>query len=355
MSSSLNEKDEHGNPVTWRDIGNKRSIEKTSQALREGQPKLLKKLAESQGFFSNVDSMANIGNGVLPQPQSQAMPHFDHLTQKNINQQKNSIQEVQPIGPPGFACSSAFPSIAADNIDPSQFSMSDPKRLNESCEDEDLTPLPFRYAPAASALCDNGRGVFSTNEQHQLMSCLSICGEEGAQNFQESVATAANKRPSVKWQLPRQSAPHRPSVFSLSMASNFSELSILCDDLSLDSAMDALKRESELDMIGNSEAVEMKPRRSILRKVNKRPVLNNSLDPHRVDPGIIFTSTLDTRPGGVNSGTDISGIIEESRKSIDAFEVGVDHRRSSRMSLCSALTDFSEAGMADIDDSDDSF
>lgn len=30
-SSSLDEKDENGNPVTWKDIGDKRAVEKTSQ------------------------------------------------------------------------------------------------------------------------------------------------------------------------------------------------------------------------------------------------------------------------------------------------------------------------------------
>lgn len=44
-SMSLDERDEDGNPVVWRDIGDKKAVEKTSQALREGQPKLLKKLA----------------------------------------------------------------------------------------------------------------------------------------------------------------------------------------------------------------------------------------------------------------------------------------------------------------------
>eukprot|EP00579_Thalassiosira_antarctica_P000036 CAMPEP_0201866414 /NCGR_PEP_ID=MMETSP0902-20130614/1017_1 /ASSEMBLY_ACC=CAM_ASM_000551 /TAXON_ID=420261 /ORGANISM="Thalassiosira antarctica, Strain CCMP982" /LENGTH=192 /DNA_ID=CAMNT_0048391387 /DNA_START=118 /DNA_END=696 /DNA_ORIENTATION=+ len=48
-STSLDEQDENGNPVVWRDIGDKRAVEKTSQALREGQPKLLKKLAQKQG------------------------------------------------------------------------------------------------------------------------------------------------------------------------------------------------------------------------------------------------------------------------------------------------------------------
>ncbi len=46
VSYSLYKKDEAGNPVVWRNIGDKRAIEKTSQALREGQPKLLKKLVD---------------------------------------------------------------------------------------------------------------------------------------------------------------------------------------------------------------------------------------------------------------------------------------------------------------------
>ncbi|KAL7541388.1 hypothetical protein ACHAWF_006919 [Thalassiosira exigua] len=45
-STSLDETDKDGNPVVWRDIGDKRAVEKTSQALREGQSKLLKKLAK---------------------------------------------------------------------------------------------------------------------------------------------------------------------------------------------------------------------------------------------------------------------------------------------------------------------
>ena len=47
-SCSLDETDEDGNPVVWKDIGDRRAIEKTSQALREGQPKLLRKLAQKQ-------------------------------------------------------------------------------------------------------------------------------------------------------------------------------------------------------------------------------------------------------------------------------------------------------------------
>jgi len=35
-SSSLDEKDENGNPVTWKDIGDKRAVEKTSQGKGTG-------------------------------------------------------------------------------------------------------------------------------------------------------------------------------------------------------------------------------------------------------------------------------------------------------------------------------
>ena len=53
-SASLNEKDEGDNPVVYTDIGDKRAVEKTSQALREGQPKLLKKLAQAQEQVKNA-------------------------------------------------------------------------------------------------------------------------------------------------------------------------------------------------------------------------------------------------------------------------------------------------------------
>lgn len=49
VSSSLEERDDDGNLVAYRDIGDRRAVEKTSQALREGQPKLLRKLAEKRG------------------------------------------------------------------------------------------------------------------------------------------------------------------------------------------------------------------------------------------------------------------------------------------------------------------
>ena len=48
LISSLDEMDGDGNPVAYRDLDDKKVIEKTSQALREGQPKLLSRLAQKQ-------------------------------------------------------------------------------------------------------------------------------------------------------------------------------------------------------------------------------------------------------------------------------------------------------------------
>ena len=62
---------------------------------------------------------------------------------------------------------------------------------------------------------------------------------------------------------------------------------------------------------------------------------------HDADPGLIFTSTLDSKPGGVNAGIDISGLLGDNRKSDHKFEDIIHRRRSSRMSMCSVLTDFS--------------
>ena len=54
VSSSPDERYDDGNLVAYRDIGDRRAVEKTSQALREGQPKLLRKMAEksSKGLLS---------------------------------------------------------------------------------------------------------------------------------------------------------------------------------------------------------------------------------------------------------------------------------------------------------------
>ena len=74
-SNDLDEYDEDGKPIIWRDIGDKRAIEKTSQALREGQPKLLKKLAASA---SHSTSIRNTVPSYLLQGRQQLVPMFQH-------------------------------------------------------------------------------------------------------------------------------------------------------------------------------------------------------------------------------------------------------------------------------------
>ena len=58
-----------GNVGTWYDIGDKKAVEKTSQALREGQPKLRKKMAEegTEGEKVKTVSLAQqFANGMVP-------------------------------------------------------------------------------------------------------------------------------------------------------------------------------------------------------------------------------------------------------------------------------------------------
>ena len=51
---------EYGNnTIAYRDIGDKKAVQKTSQALREGQSKLLKKLQKNNGGVSTQSSMVS--------------------------------------------------------------------------------------------------------------------------------------------------------------------------------------------------------------------------------------------------------------------------------------------------------
>eukprot|EP00579_Thalassiosira_antarctica_P028079 CAMPEP_0202007292 /NCGR_PEP_ID=MMETSP0905-20130828/11823_1 /ASSEMBLY_ACC=CAM_ASM_000554 /TAXON_ID=420261 /ORGANISM="Thalassiosira antarctica, Strain CCMP982" /LENGTH=526 /DNA_ID=CAMNT_0048565227 /DNA_START=64 /DNA_END=1644 /DNA_ORIENTATION=- len=411
-SSALDETDENGNPVTWRDIGDKRAIEKTSQALREGQPKLLKKLAQHHDN-GIVNPMANFNHiGLASQSQMHQFSHMQPPQQNNFNPLQGGVQ-VQSYGVPvqnilraqqrpSFTFAqlvegqnfSTFPrnSFVDSNVNvrgPSQDSWHDswgsvdpaplpppprpPGRIyertnstisNDSWGGADPMPLPYHDRE------ENGtEHIFSTDDQQQLMSCLGVDGGDGARNSHEEVAAQpVKKRPSVKFNI----RPQRPSITAMSLSSHLSELSIFSDALSLDSAIDAVKRDEEFDMLGEFEAGEMsigmsigtfespesgsanspKLRRSILRRSNKwsnQTAAFPSAPSSNPDPGILFTSTLDITPGGVNSGTDISGFMGERRKSAVAFEVDViKRRRSSRMSMCSALTDFSGAFKRDI-------
>jgi hypothetical protein len=62
---------------TWYDIGDKKAIEKTSQALREGQPKLRQKMVEMGG--------APPGSGLPTEQQQQQHPQYGNSNNNNNN------------------------------------------------------------------------------------------------------------------------------------------------------------------------------------------------------------------------------------------------------------------------------
>jgi hypothetical protein len=90
---------------TWYDIGDKKAIEKTSQALREGQPKLRQKMVEmgavaaAPGQGLSLDQL-NGGNGIytpggsLPPPAMTGAAPFDQQTYMQM-QQRHQHQQQQ--------------------------------------------------------------------------------------------------------------------------------------------------------------------------------------------------------------------------------------------------------------------
>jgi len=114
-SSSLNEKDAAGNPIAYRDIGDKRAVEKTSQALREGQPKLLKKLAQKQKQDAAQQNAAAVASSQalhyhqasmaamqppIPQPPVAAAPRYSYNPYAYVQQPILPPQSVTPPPPP---------------------------------------------------------------------------------------------------------------------------------------------------------------------------------------------------------------------------------------------------------------
>ena len=477
-STTLDEKDANGNPVTWKDIGEKRAVEKTSQALREGQPKLLKKIAQRQESAGSYAGMPNNGQfnhlGGVPQThmhmsmpqQSQLLQPIQHqnsgpllhhqnsgglpslpphqhqhsgplqqqplpqqfnnnqggdmygyqiqqphqMQQNNLNfqqaEQRGSFtaQQLAAVIEGAGSSFSSFPDFNANggNVpvrDGSRMSFHDSwgsegpgplpfgvpppdaedrvkrernnsTRTADSWGEDDPTPLDYNHSSAGA------EHVFSARDNDQLLTMLSA--EQSSNSSGTAAAKPERQRPSVKWLLDAQ----RPSMGELSLVSHLSQMSIFSDAVSLDSAMDACERDAEFEMLGEFETSGFdasgmsigtfeevssaggsrgssansgapKPRRSILRKSHKWSTANafpsaGLVGNERSDPGLIFTSTMDTKPGGINSGTDISGLLGERRKSVVAFDVDVNRRRSSRMSMLSAMTDISGMFKRDI-------
>ena len=377
-SRSLDETDAAGNPVTWRDIGDKRAIEKTSQALREGQPKLLKKLKEEldhtgdnvqdetgvnfsiplnhggaqplqQGMLGDVQMFGN-------QPPSQLQPESFTLTSL-VGTHKMSSPSSLPLGFPQFGDAQRLQEgidSAGDitHVRSKNDSSNTKKRetwlhnstvTTDSWGEVDPMPLPFNEVATHNGTVGH---VFSNDDSTQLMRCLSVFDDgSGATD-----AKSAPKRSSVRFQL-----DGNKQESDMSLMSGVSYLSewLNSSAQSLDSAMEAAEREAELENIGEfnfsgsgerltcdmswgtinesfGQHGNPKTRRSILKRSNYP--MTSSASQH-ADPGLIFTSTLDYKPGGVNAGTDVSGILGDKIKSDVKFGSEFCRRRSLRTSL----------------------
>jgi hypothetical protein len=377
VSHSLDEKDEAGNPVAWRDIGDKRAIEKTSQALREGQPKLLKKLADGAVHNHVIGESQMLG---IQHPSQSFLPdqQYEGCAPASLAGALAQFGDAQPLQrdfqmfgnqhPTQAFHSGAQPSTTPISLPLvlSQFGDARPPQdgiisfaeihvptkkndcsnkvlhssirtaeTSDSWGEVDPMPLPFNE-PAAQ--------VFSIDDHTQLMKCLSVSGDNDV--------NSGPRRSSVRFQLD----DWKPKSHLSLMSSGISHVSELSNSsaLSLDSAMDAAEREAELGNIGefsfsvsgdmscgtphdsadlySSGQRTANARRSILKRRNHTINLTTNCN---ADPGLIFTSTLDSKPGGINAGTDISGILDDNRKS------DIQYTRSARSSMCSAMTDFS--------------
>ena len=395
ISTTLDECNEDGSPVTWCDIGDRRAIEKTSQALREGQPKLLKKLqqsgqmpAEGTNGYQNGGYQMPVGAQPPMQQQMPPLPQINVPDAQGMNY-ANTTQNRGYSGPnPSYMKQDSFQMMIGETInvnhnqgDPfaGHNSMAHPPSLNNDYASStnpydswqaDPTPLPYH---------NHSSITMGNDESKQLLHALDI--ETSKRSSVGSSAIGSSSGGSWEKEKPRPSVTFkrgfgRDSIMSLGGLSlgGLSEISNW-DTQSLDSAMDIAEREEDLKLLGNDElsfdwadtyyennfrngqqmvATEGDARRpsvgihgmdapirqrgSILRRTSKysRQTQNNfppaAVSDH-TDPGMLFTSTFDTKPGGVNAGTDVSGLIGERRKSAVQFEIkGDQQRRQSRLS-----------------------
>lgn len=114
-SMTPDEVDGNGNPVVYYDIGDKKAIEKTSQALREGQPKLLKRLAARR-------------------QREAAQTAFARLQTR----QQNHLSSLAPQSP-AFGHTSSSP--ANSSLSTTNFASMSPLRLER--RNESIEPMPF--------------------------------------------------------------------------------------------------------------------------------------------------------------------------------------------------------------------
>ncbi|EED95527.1 predicted protein [Thalassiosira pseudonana CCMP1335] len=431
ISTTLEEVDGDGNPVKWKDIGDRRAIEKTSQALREGQPKLLKKL-KGMEVGEGVANDNNQGMGIqinMPMGQQQQQQHhqqqmmnpyqYDQANAYNGQQtmQYNNYNNMNynsayPQGDPMAAATAAqmqsqMPvqnlrqehSFNLNEITNSQGSTQHPT-MHDSWGDDDPNPLPYnKHSSIDMEFSDQMQLLSALGMENKRESLNSNRSDDGTRlsflsigslttGSQQGGGTAqpprGPKRASVTFDVKgRPNLSHlKKSSFGLdsslmSINSHMSDLSLF-ETQSLDSAMDVAEREAELLLLGDfdwdnemtktgsefavTDAVlqtmppmavgsgsmdtatnQVGARRSILRRSSRWA--QNAFPPAALaegpDPGMLFTSTFDSKPGGVNSGTDVSGLMGGRRKSVIAFEVRAERRPSMRLSTCSMLTDMS--------------
>ena len=132
-SETLDEKDAHGNPVVYVDIGDKRAVEKTSQALREGQPKLLRQMAqraqrraiaEAQGrsaAASYVDASHHVSPRLSPAP-SASYGYTTYASQPIPRRRSVTPLPLPPLPPLAPPSSWALPELLS-RLDTSELLM----------------------------------------------------------------------------------------------------------------------------------------------------------------------------------------------------------------------------------------
>ena len=107
-------KDEDGStPIAYRDIGDRRAIEKTSQALREGQPKLKKQMIALENEKKAVSPLSspslnvntNIPSAIATTPFANlSTEHLLRLALSNVqSRSSNHVQSRSTVSPPPLA------------------------------------------------------------------------------------------------------------------------------------------------------------------------------------------------------------------------------------------------------------
>mmetsp|Transcript_21032 Transcript_21032/g.44643 ORF Transcript_21032/g.44643 Transcript_21032/m.44643 type:complete len:539 (-) Transcript_21032:395-2011(-) len=128
----------------WLDIGDKKAIEKTSQALREGQPKLKKEMAEmghvigeqANGDPTPPDSMQLYGNGIYNTRHQQ--PGINCGMNNNINGGMNLINDFNRDGSGNFSNSIMFATMQQQQLQQHHLQMQQQKMQQQQMQQQQL-------------------------------------------------------------------------------------------------------------------------------------------------------------------------------------------------------------------------